>query len=393
MNSQRLNILLLPRWYPNETDPQLGVFIQKHARAIALNHSITVFYAQPYTKELESYTTNDGVKEYRYYYKYNSSPLGSLINGYRYFKCWLKFKRDVKLYKKDGYKPDLFHAYIFLRTILIIWYEKLYHRIPYVYSEQWSGLLSGKINDYSFLRRWLLKRNFKKAAAVSAVSQALAKQIQAFSGRNDLQVIRNTVEPTDLSQRNKENEKIKILLVADLVDEIKNISDVIKAIHTISKETSHLELRIVGGGTDEQKLKQLANDLQLLDSVIYFDGKMDNRGVYDKLLQSDFLVVNSKFETFSLICAEALVCGIPVIATRCGGPEEIVSEESGILIPVDDIEALKNAIRKMMTEYKKYSSTKLATIASTRFSLSKAAEGFSILYHEALAADFIRQKR
>jgi glycosyltransferase involved in cell wall biosynthesis len=195
-----------------------------------------------------------------------------------------------------------------------------------------------------------------------------------------------------LSQRKKEEEKVKILVVADLVDEIKNISGVIEAVNTVSKATTHLELRIVGGGPDEQKLKRLANDLQLLDSVVYFDGRMNNRGVYDKLLHSDFLVMNSRFETFSLICAEALACGIPVIATRCGGPEEIVSEDSGILIPVNNVDALTDAIRKMITEYKKYSSAELATIAATTFSLSKAAEGFSVLYSKALAAYFNSQK-
>lgn len=384
MSKERFKILLLPRWYPNSIDPQLGVFIQKHARAIAQQHDVVVFYAQPDSQRHHDDSILEGVREYRYYYRSDSSFLAPVINAWRYFQCWRKFKKDISLYAENGFQPDIFHPYIFLRTVFIVWYEQLFHPIPYVYSEQWSGFLSGKVHEYSIIKQWLLRRMLNKATAVSAVSNVLANSIKAFSGRTQVQVIRNTVESADLTQKKINEGKTGIILVADLVDDIKNISDVIRSMKIISTENNAVELRIIGGGPDEKKLKQLANDLGLLNKGVFFEGRLSNEDVYEKLLSADFLVMNSRYETFSLICAEALSCGIPVIATRCGGPEEIVTEECGVLIPVNDITALTDAIRKMMVEHRQYRPEKLAEDAANRFSLHGAADAFSAFYQSAV---------
>ena len=386
MSTPRLNILLLPRWYPNATDPQLGVFIQKHARAMALNNNVVVFYAQPGKLSYQEETTVDGLREFGHYYRVNTGIFGPVINAWRYFRCWQKFKKDVSLYSTNGFRPDLFHPYIFLRTVLLVWYEQLFHDIPYVYSEQWSGFLSGKISAYPSIKIRLIRRIFRRARAISAVSSVLADRIRSFSSCRDIQIIRNTVQVADLTSRKTDHEKTRILVVADLLDEIKNISDVIRAISDVAATNDSIELRIVGGGPDEYQLKELAASLGVLDRIVFFDGKLDNQGVYRQLLRSDFLVMNSRHETFSLICAEALSCGIPVIATRCGGPEEIVTEECGILIPTDNLHALTDAIRTMISSHRQYSAKKLADYAAARFSISGAAEEFSALYKKAISS-------
>ena len=53
-----------------------------------------------------------------------------------------------------------------------------------------------------------------------------------------------------------------------------------------------------------------------------------------------------------LSLAEAIASGLPIIATRCGGPEDIVNETNGILIDIDDIEGLSTAITYMFENYK-----------------------------------------
>lgn len=69
------------------------------------------------------------------------------------------------------------------------------------------------------------------------------------------------------------------------------------------------------------------------------------RGDVVTVLQNlDVFALSSRTEGFSIACIEALACGIPVVATRSGGPQQILDERSGILVPVDDPEQLASGI-------------------------------------------------
>jgi glycosyltransferase involved in cell wall biosynthesis len=90
------------------------------------------------------------------------------------------------------------------------------------------------------------------------------------------------------------------------------------------------------------------------------------------------LVVPSRRETFSLVTAEALASGTPVVATRCGGPEEILTDETGQLTDVDDAAALAIAIESTLN--RSYDRAALRRYAVDRFGSSAAAERLGRLY-------------
>ncbi len=60
----------------------------------------------------------------------------------------------------------------------------------------------------------------------------------------------------------------------------------------------------------------------------------------------DILIVNSNFETYSMVTLEALNAGIPVIATKCGGPEQFITKNNGYLIEKNNGVELANTIIK-----------------------------------------------
>ena len=62
----------------------------------------------------------------------------------------------------------------------------------------------------------------------------------------------------------------------------------------------------------------------------------------------DAFVHPSRYETFGIVLVEALSTGRPVIATRCGGPNDIVRSEDGTLVDVDDATGLAEAMRDMI---------------------------------------------
>jgi glycosyltransferase involved in cell wall biosynthesis len=102
-------------------------------------------------------------------------------------------------------------------------------------------------------------------------------------------------------------------------------------------------------GTGEQEyceyLKSLAESLELSDCVMFrgYTSNMD-----DALLECDVVVVPSRAESFSLVTVEAMMAGIPVVVSRCGGPEEIVDDRiDGRIVSVGDHENLAEVLDEL----------------------------------------------
>lgn len=94
------------------------------------------------------------------------------------------------------------------------------------------------------------------------------------------------------------------------------------------------------------KLTQLSRDLGIERHVTFLDLRSDVARILNNL---DVFVLSSQTEGFSIACIEAMACGIPVVATQSGGPEEILEGEAGILVPTGDPESLGVAIERVVS--------------------------------------------
>lgn len=386
---KRKKILLLTKWYPNRYDPQFGVFIRKQVHAISRQSDILVFYGQSDDQVMSGKTETvihreAGITEYCVYYSKDTSVFSVLVNAVRYYQAWKKTWDEIR--KEHGI-PDIVHAYILLRPVLLAWWMSKRYRIPYVVSEQWSGYTNGRFQQLPWLIRRLSVYFTNHAAARTVVSRFLRDRMVSAGFQPPLEIIPNIIDQTaaDAMPEIKRFKAVKkILVVADLVDEIKNISGILKAYQPVHNEFPDSELRIIGAGKDETLLKHLAAELGLLNSSVFFDGLKSNAEVYDYLKQCDFLVVNSRFETFSLICAEAMSCGKPVIATRCGGPEELITLQTGTLIPIDDPIQLSAAISNMILHPENFDPEVIRKYAFEKFNPENAATLFENVFCNVL---------
>lgn len=376
----RFNILFLTKWYPNKYDPQLGVFVQKHAKAVSQYCNVTVLFVcadtEPGKKmEMISFTEN-GFAEIIIYYKKNRSIISFIINPYRYFKA---SKMGLKEAKKQMGVIDLVHVNVLNRPGLIALILKKIKHIPYIITEHWTGYVSGKYQQQSFIKKALTKISIKNANAVTTVSNSLKEKMLSLGLQNKYTVIPNIIEniPPPLPANNS---KIKILTVADLLDSHKNISGIIKAVSTISKTNSDLEYHIIGDGPDMDMLKTLSESELPDKKIIFFHGRKNNEFVYDFMKQIDFVVINSNFETFSVVAAEALANGKPLITTICGGPEEFITSEYGILIEKGNQQLLEEALSKMIASYKNYDPQKLNKYISEKFDQDVIGKQFYDIY-------------
>lgn len=378
-NDIRFNILFLTKWYPSKFG-ELGIFVQKHAKAVSEYCHVNVVYVCSDDSITSTYQTvlsdSNGFLEITVYYKKNTSIFKSFINAYRYLNA---SRIGIKEVQKHLGVIDLIHVNVLNRPGLIALLIRTIKGIPYIVTEHWTGYFTGEYEKSNFLKKKISQLIIKHASAVTTVSNSLKEKMLSLGLENSFTVVPNVIENIDLPAPCN-NSKIKIVTVADLVDSRKNVSGVIRAIASISKKYSEIEYHIIGDGEDYATLKKLSDSLNLTNTFIFFHGLQTNAFVYDFLKQIDFVIINSTIETFSVVAAEALVNGKPVIATICGGPEEFVNAETGILIEKNNPDQLEKAILQMITTYKNYDPKLLNQTIVNRFNYHTIGKQFYAIY-------------
>lgn len=386
---ERQHIVFLPKWYPSDLDPQLGVFIRKHARAAALHYRVSVVYAQSdpaMTQPLRlEHHSEEGVDEWIAYYPHRS---GHWMDTFHNARSWLRaISRAYKACVGLKGLSDLLHAHVLLRPMFLAWVLSLKRGIPVVLTEHWTGYVFGFFRSKPLIYRKLASFLLTRARVLTVVSPSLQQAMEGSGLYHPrYQILANVVDVGEEQGYDIPDEgRIRILVVADLVERNKNVGGVIRAFTALARERGDADLHIVGGGPDEGMLKALAADSGLAEGRIVFHGRLDNAGVIWHLHRCSFVVVNSNVETFSVLAAEALACGKPVVATRSGGPEFFVTGRLGMLIDPGDDTALLDAIRWMAEHYKEYDPAELKAAMRARFSKESVGEALAGIYRELIA--------
>ena len=381
------HILHLPKWYPHPADVQNGVFIKKHIEVAAEKFDCSVVFAtsakQEMLYQIES-QIDKGVFSAKVYFQEfdHQNAIKPFIHVFRYF---VALRKGLKVAKQKFGKPDLIHAHVLLRTGLIAWFYGIYFNIPFIVSEHWSGFINGNFDRKSPVYRKLAEFVCGRAEKIIVVSGILKEALEKLGVKNSkITVVPNVVDVLPQAENEPlktETDTVIFVTVADLVDEIKNISDVIKVVAQLTKSYK-IEFWIVGDGEDKEKLENLATSLAVIDKQVFFVGRKTNEEVLKILNKVDFLILNSNSETFSVVTSESLLAGKPVIATRCGGPEIFVNETNGLLIEPGNPEALKAAIVEMIGKYKSYNPEILKSTIREKFGREAVGNKILAVYDE-----------
>ena len=131
-------------------------------------------------------------------------------------------------------------------------------------------------------------------------------------------------------------------------DRYKGIDHLIQSMPAILASAPATKLRIVGRGDDRPRLHQLARDLGI-DAAVEFAGYVDDRQLRHEFARCTVFALPSQKEGFGLVYLEAMAHGKPCIAAQAGGAPEVVTSESGLLVPYADIPALSAACLAALT--------------------------------------------
>lgn len=365
-----MHILIIPSWYPTKDNPIAGIFFKEQAEALAEKiDKVGVLII----REISILNLREIIKEKIFLYKFNITNTSSAREFELIYITFPKIKfikklqnnifskLAIKKYITQYGKPDLCHLHSYSRgdTALMI---KQRYKIPFVITEHFSGFARRIIDDKGME---FAKNVFRNAEKRIAVSKKFADLLYNVTGQNFI-YIPNMTDPfyfTIVNNKGKSRDFV-FLNIASL-DENKNHYMLLEAFAEKFKYKKNVKMIIAGKGPLEIKLKAKAKELKIEEKVVFF-GPASREQVKQLFHSSDAFVLSSKYETFGVVLIEALSCGLPVIATKCGGPESIVVEEGiGELVDIDK-DALANAMEKVYS--KKYDSEYIRKYAIENFS-------------------------
>ncbi|MFC2102039.1 glycosyltransferase, partial [Bacteroidota bacterium] len=353
MSVSPLNILFLPRWYPNRYDPMPGLFIQRQAEALAGNHHVVVLYVHPdpdCPSEFEiDYSVERGVTAVRVYFKIPEIVLPGiyqLMNKINFYRAHI---RGLELLGE--FTVDVVHSHILTREAVVGHFLSRRYHVPHVISEHWSRYFPQNGSYKGILRRMMTRYIVGKAAAVIAVSEVLKQAMISCRLENKLFfVVPNVVDVPPLQglYKSRPDSRKQFLHVSCFDDRAKNITGFLQAIHSVVKTRSDFQCLLIGEGPDLENMKKLAAELGLKDEVVRFTGLKQGDELTKAYEEADFTVLSSRYETFGTVIAESLASGTPVVATRVGVAPEVINERNGVLVPPEDTHALAEAIIHML---------------------------------------------
>jgi glycosyltransferase involved in cell wall biosynthesis len=242
--------------------------------------------------------------------------------------------------------PDLLHAH-YATSYGLVGALSGYH--PYLISSWGSDVLWSPRRFFLF--GWMLRYNFKRADRLTATSRMLAEATAAFCPPGTtVRVIPFGVDTDAFSPpaNARADDKSLTIGVVKTLRPHYGIRELILAFRRIADAFPDARLVIVGGGEQYADLQALVISLGM-ERRITLAGPVGHEQIPKCLHGFDLFVVPSLSESFGVAAIEASATGLPVIASRVGGlPEVVLDGETGLLIPPGDVDALADAMSRLL---------------------------------------------
>ena len=348
-----MNVLYITPWYPNRRDALDGLFVRKHAQAVARHAAVSVVCVKT-DAEASAFDVAveevEGVLEVVVSFPFVHVPGLSLLS--KTVNLFRAFARGYSVVRERRGEPDVCQANVLTRCGVLALLLKLWRGTPYVVVEHWTRYLPSDFHYTGFVRRRLTEAVVRHAEMLLPVSRQLGQAMKECGlACRRVSVIDNVVDDffygacTEPSPR--KDGRQRLLHVSSLADDQKNVSGLLRAVGRLKELRQDFELVVVGQGGDYARLRSLSESLGLGD-VVSFVGGQTPREVFRWLSSSDLFVLFSRYENAPVVISESLAVGVPVVSSRVGGIADMVDEESGALVEPEDEEGLAEAISAVL---------------------------------------------
>jgi glycosyltransferase involved in cell wall biosynthesis len=383
----RKKILVIPSWYPSASDPVTGIFIEDQALALSSLYQVDV-YIPPHVLGLRDYIAARGweckteeqnhVQVWRellpVFYRLPErwkAPVSNLVSMLNFLKFILM----------RG-KPDVIHLHVAAPAGEFALKLGGFYKIPVVLTEH--GGIEPSYSSFPETFQETVHKVFQQADCLIAVSPTLAHFIEEFHPGSQPIVIGNVIR-TDIfiPAPPQPHTNTRFLCIA-LLRQAKGINYLLEAAaHLLQRGITGFGITIGGEGPYRPELERKTSELGLTDRV-HFLGELNRQQAHQQMQNCDVFVLPSLGETFGVVLGEALACGKPVISTYCGGPEFIVTPETGVLVKKGSAEELANAMSHFIRKEINFETTRIRKSVEERFGVEAFLNQISQVYESLL---------
>lgn len=391
--SEQARILILPSWYP----PDGGYFFKEHSEAIfkkGWRVDVLVIRVVGFRKLMTA----------------GLSVLGKggehLENGLRVFRSvYLKLpgseKTNIRRWGRSARKRYTGYAAKYGHPDLILvhsatWAGYAAHLIrkkygtPYLLVEHRSFFVWSTPEARQMVRPFYIpffEKTYRNSSRVIPVSESLLtglRELMPWIGEK-VEVIPNMIrEDMFLPPENPRTTSPFVFFWAGRLEHVKGIDLLLQAVSIMaSKKVVPFTVRLAGRGSRREQLEELASRLGIAD-LVRFLGRISREEMQREMQEASCFVLPSRYEAFGAVLIEAMATGLPVIATRSGGPGFIVNEANGILIEPEQAEALAGAMTRMTAEYGSFDQDRIRRETLKAYGEDQVMERYHSLFREII---------
>jgi glycosyltransferase involved in cell wall biosynthesis len=404
-----MNLFIIPSWYPHRCYPWEGVFLIEQARAIAETR-------QSWNVGLSLWGQGEGflstahlARSPRCLFEALALRAGehalapNLVEFLSPALWWperafggnkgalvVANRRNLERAVRRFGAVDVIHAHVSYPAGWLAMRLSEETGIPYVVTEHMGPFPlpvyargDGRLKD-------ILRAPLERATARLAVSPMLAETI-AGHGIAAPEFIPNLIDERLYRSAPPAEDEPFTFFTLCAMDPGKGVSDLLKGAARFladlpARDRPRARFRIGGDGPLLGAHQREARDLGL-DGCVAWLGQLPREEAREEFARCDCFVLTSRHESFGIVFVEAGACGRPVIATRCGGPETIVTPENGVLVGVGDLEGIAGALRFLFENARAYDAAAIRRQTIERYGREAVVARLEAVYRRVSAKD------
>lgn len=209
-----------------------------------------------------------------------------------------------------------------------------------------KGLRNIRFRQLHLLKVWLLQKQLAyHTKFYDKLVGLTARDVGLWGNPHNMTFVHN---PLSFRSEKKSTCMNKRIIAVGSFTPAKGMDQLIEAFGIIAHKHTDWELDLYGSGQDLNLLHELCARYDIDNQVSIHEPVPDIR---EKILESSIYAFPSRSDGFGLVITEAMECGLPTVAMDCPcGPREIITKDTGIIVPDQDIPAFANALEKLMTD-------------------------------------------